>query len=325
MQQLHLFWEKKLCYDVANLANEERSVRMMCERPFDCSDAKKNSKYKYKVQHRDKLKSLFALPGLVSSPAEHIMPSSRGRSGPSLDKNTTNRGPLKLFESNGSMTVAATNKIKDGLCGRTQLEQHEIEMFHAFLKVYLSSSINRKPSLTEDENRLLGQLAVVALSTVPAGQHLSLRNFPRAKPIQITQVPRQYKQGQESHNKRLFKSRIKTGEASLRHLPGDFNDELIAKMFVDIDDEEIVRKTLQNYHNDRLRLNAEDSASLKSYAGLSDNSYIKLIRGLLHFTGLLILAPIKDVHRLRRVKKEEDYSSMSRSVVDMTRETETNP
>ena len=176
-------------------------------------------------------------------------------------------------------------------------------MFHAFLKVYLSSSINRKPSLTEDENRLLGQLAVVALSTVPAGQHLSLRNFPRAKPIQITQVPRQYKQGQESHNKRLFKSRIKTGEAWLRHLPGDFNDELIAKMFVDIDDEEIVRKTLQNYHNDRLRLNAEDSASLKSYAGLSDNSYIKLIRGLLHITGLLILAPIKDVHRLRRVKK----------------------
>ena len=115
------FWEKKLRHDVANLANEERSVRMMCERPFDCSDSEKNSKYKYKFQHRDKLKSLFTLPGLVSSPAEHIMPSSRGRSGPSLDKNTTNRGPLKLFESNGSMTVAATNKIKDGLCGRTQL------------------------------------------------------------------------------------------------------------------------------------------------------------------------------------------------------------
>ena len=224
MQQLHLFWEKKLRYDVANLANEERSVRMMCERPFDCSDAEKNSKYKYKVEHRDKLKSLFASPGLVSSPAEHITPSSRGRSGPVLDKNTTNRGALKLFESNGSMTVAATNKIKDGLCGRTQLEQHEIEMFHAFLKVYLSSSINRKPSLTEDENRLLGQLAVVALSTVPAGQHLSLRNFPRAKPIQITQLPRQYKQGQETHNQKLFKRRIKDGEVWLRHLPGDFNE-----------------------------------------------------------------------------------------------------
>ena len=65
-----LFWEKKLRWNVANLANEERSgYRMECERPFDCSDAEFNPKYKYKVQTRDKFKSLFNSPGLVVSPA----------------------------------------------------------------------------------------------------------------------------------------------------------------------------------------------------------------------------------------------------------------
>ena len=92
-------------------------------------------------------------------------------------------------------------------------------------------------------------------------------------------------------------------------------------MFVDIEDEEIVRKTLRAYHNKRLRLNAEDSASLKSFAGISDNAYIKLSRGLFYFTGLRTLAPVKAVRCLRKIKKEEDYSSMSRHVVDMIRET----
>jgi len=92
-------------------------------------------------------------------------------------------------------------------------------------------------------------------------------------------------------------------------------------MFVDIDDEEIVRKTLRKYHNDRLRLNAEDAASLKSFAGLSDNAYIKFGRGLFYFTGLRVLAPINDVSRLRKRRKDQDYSSMSRSLVDMIRQT----
>ena len=105
----------------------------------------------------------------------------------------------------------------------------------------------------------------------------------------------------------------------MRHLPGAFNNDLIAKMFIEID-EEIARKTLQKYHNNRLRLNAEDSASLKSFAGLSDNAYVKLGRGLFYFTRLKLLAPIKEVRRLRKIKREEDYSSMSRRVVDMTQE-----
>ena len=294
---------------------------MSCERPFDCSDAEFNPKYKYKVQTRDKLKSLFNLPGLVVSPAtEHAAtPSSRGPSRP-VDKRTNNSGALKLLNDDGSISVFATNKIKDSLEDRKQLEKHEIDMLHALLKAYLSSALKTKHNLTQDENRLFGQFAVVAFSNVPEGRKLSLPNFPRAKPIQITQLPRQYKQGQEASNKKLFKRRIKKGKAWMGHLPGHFNDELISKMFIDIDDEEIIRKTLQNYHNTRLRLNAEDAAALKSYAGLNDSAYIRFSRGLFFFRGLRILAPIRDVRQLRIRMKDEDYSSMSRRVVDMTRQ-----
>ena len=69
------------------------------------------------------------------------------------------------------------------------------------LDSYLRSDIKSKHDLTKAEKRLFGQFAVRAFSKVPDGQHLSLPNFPRAKPIQITQLPHQYKQGEEEHNK----------------------------------------------------------------------------------------------------------------------------
>ena len=92
----------------------------MCERPFDHSDAKNHSKYKYKLQTWDKLKRLFAAPGLVVSPAtEHVVrPSSRGvrttleQPSDSVDKSTSIRGATKIFNDNGSLTVELTNKLK---------------------------------------------------------------------------------------------------------------------------------------------------------------------------------------------------------------------
>ena len=129
---------------------------MICERPFDHRDVEKNSRYKYKVEHRDKLKSMFAPPGLVVSPATvHATPSSSGRSGRVAKSTTTKRGALKLLNDDGSITVAATNKIKDRLTDRKHLETHEIDMLHALLQTYLSSSIERKHKLTSDQIRLL--------------------------------------------------------------------------------------------------------------------------------------------------------------------------
>jgi len=46
------FWEKKLGCNVANLANEERSSRrMMCDRPFDCSDTGNNNLIMKHIQY----------------------------------------------------------------------------------------------------------------------------------------------------------------------------------------------------------------------------------------------------------------------------------
>ena len=74
-------------------------------------------------------------------------------------------------------------------------------------------------------------------------------------------------------------------------------------MFVAIDDE-IIRKTLQKYQSNRLRLTAQDSSSMKSFVGLSDNQYVKLSRGTFYFTGLKLLAPISNVRRLRATRKK---------------------
>ena len=45
------------------------------------------------------------------------------------------------------------------------------------------------------------------------GEHLSLPNFPRTKPIQITQIPRQYKQDKEKDNKNCLG--VESGMAKL--------------------------------------------------------------------------------------------------------------
>ena len=61
------------------------------------------------------------------------------------------------------------NKLRVRLVGCKHLEEHEIDLIHALLNSYLSSDIKRKQNLTKDEERLFGQLAVVAFSKVPDG------------------------------------------------------------------------------------------------------------------------------------------------------------
>ena len=74
-----MFWEKKLCFDVGKNTNQKRTRRMICERPFDYSDSKNKSKYRYKAGIAYTLRSLFVEPGLVVSPATELVvtPSSR--------------------------------------------------------------------------------------------------------------------------------------------------------------------------------------------------------------------------------------------------------
>ena len=70
-----------------------------------------------------------------------------------------------------------------------------------------------------------------------------------------------------------------------------------------------------------MRRIAENLSSLKSYAGMSNASYVKLNWFLFYLTGLRLLAPIKDIRALRETMKQQNYTSRSTRVVDMSRVT----
>ena len=116
----------------------------------------------------------------------------------------------------------------------------------------------------------------------------------------------------------LFCQRIKTGRKWLSHLPATYHDELIATLFCDIDRDraELVCKT---FLNKNLRLSAEDSSTLKSYVGLNDQQYIRLMRGFHYFVGLRLVSPMKAIVLLRNQRVTNEYTTLRSTLVDMTR------
>ena len=130
---------------------------------------------------------------LSRHPAEVCVLLTSEQPSDSVDKSTSNRSAAKVVNDNSSLTVDLANKLKVCLEDRKHLEKHEIDLIHTLLNSYLSSDTKRKQNLTKDEQRLFGQFAVIAFRKIPDGQHLSLANFARAKPIQLVQHPRHYK------------------------------------------------------------------------------------------------------------------------------------
>ena len=116
--------------------------------------------------------------------------------------------------------------------------------------------------MTKDEKRLLGQLAVVEFRDAPDGKSVSLLNFSLASRIGLVKLPHQKKLGQEEHNKKLHKRRIKTGRRWMNHLPVEFHSKLIETLFLELSPDTI-KKTSKTFQNAQLRLNAEDTSSIK--------------------------------------------------------------
>ena len=110
----------------------------------------------------------------------------------------------------------------------------------------------------------------------------------------------------------------------MSHLPGIFLHELIATLFHELDEERAF-KVLKKYHNKNLRMDTKDSASLKSFVGLNDAQYVRLMRSLYYFAGLRILAPMKAIYRLRKINIKQDYSTLISRVVDMVRKFKKGP
>ena len=90
------------------------------------------------------------------------------------------------------------------------------------------------------------------------------------------------------YNKKLFASRIKTGEKWMQHLPNAFHDELIAALFLEIDKNRAV-KVMQAYHNKHLRMRTEDSSAFKTFVGLNAAEYIRLSRVPFYYAGMQFL------------------------------------
>jgi hypothetical protein len=70
-----------------------------------------------------------------------------------------------------------------------------------------------------------------------------------------------------------------------------------------------------------MRCNVKDSSALKSFVGLNDAQYVCLLQALFYFAGMRVLAPIKEIYRLRAKNIEQDYTSLSTRIVDMIRKT----
>ena len=66
----------------------------------------------------------------------------------------------------------------------------------------------------------------------------------------------QYKSGDEQYNERLFKIRIRTGRTWMGYLPGVFNDELISKLFLEINPIQ-AQLTVRTYQN-KMRPNRKE-------------------------------------------------------------------
>ena len=227
---------------------------------------------------------------------------------------------------------------------RTYLQENEIEVLICLLKVYSRALRKEEPrqirreeipeifleggildlsgrkSLSSSEDRLLGQLSVIKFRTKSDAEPVSLLNFPKCMPISIIRLPQQRKLGDEKHNNRLYSARIKTVKKWIEHLPGSFNDELISNLFLQIKDDR-VETAVKKYYNKNRRLSSYDASCLKGFAGLSDKQYMRFSRAFYYFTGIRILAPIKDIQLLRKAKAEQDYTTMHTFVVTMYRVT----
>ena len=142
---------------------------------------------------------------------------------------------------------------------------------------------NRK-ELTPGQERLLGQLSIVDFCC-SENKYLALANFQDKRQIQIAKLPGKCKQGKEGNNKRVLKRRIDNGRCLFNHLPGTFNNVIISKTIVEID-EKVAAKTVKEYYSIKLRLRAENFVCLKIYALLNDKVYEKCERMLFYLLGV---------------------------------------
>jgi hypothetical protein len=209
-------------------------------------------------------------------------------------------------------------KPVDNSCTRAK-SRDPVEISQEFLDA-VSPRLKSKKELSNHKMRLLGMLAIVAFHSAKDGTLISVRNLSRAKPIRIALMPRQYKGGDVLRNSQLYIARIKTRKLWMGHLPRESYDDVVAALVDDMNKDK-AKHIIRKYQNKCLRLNPQDSVSLKAFVGMNNNQYVRLMRSLFYFAGMRILAPIKGMRVLRDSRIKSDYTTLMSNVRDMTRVT----
>jgi hypothetical protein len=203
------------------------------------------------------------------------------------------------------------------LCGTTSRAKISKEIGNLSTRVL---NLSNKKATSSAEQRLLGQLAVVAFCSSKYKDLFSLPTFSRSMSIHIARLLQLQNRGNGGQNQVLFRVRMQTDKCWLGHLLEAVHADLILAIFLDVD-KEGATKSMKRCQNSCLRLSLEDSASLKSYTGLNNKQYVRLNRMLFYLTGIRLLAPIKTIQSLKVISFRLDFKSITRRVVDMTRVT----
>ena len=82
-------------------------------------------------------------------------------------------------------------------------------------------------------------------------------------------------------------------------------------MFLEID-EGVATKTVKEYYSLKMRLQAENSACLKIYASLNDKVYERFERMLFYLLEIRVLAPIKEVQKLKQDSTKKNMQPKKR-------------
>ena len=208
------YWKEKLKFNLSLLKNEEKSRRFKCKRPFDYLGTETN-----KADARDKLKDCFTgeeleveSEAMVDAKTETSLLLSQilqptGNLVSSLNKTKTQRGPGELFDDDGTMSVYLIDNITKTMAGRKCLKENKVVLMNVLLAIHVSANppkiqkqknivmpkneiahefldgvspgLKSKTALSVTEERLLGQLSVVAFCN--DAPFILLSNFPKCQ------------------------------------------------------------------------------------------------------------------------------------------------
>ena len=191
-----------------------------------------------------------------------------------------------------------TSVLLQAVRGRLSLKSHEQELLSTLVAIeptivkdfvltednfitevvtkVLVTGLKGRNSLRDNEQRILGMLATIAFWKADDATQMGFLQFPQCCKINLAVIPGMYKQSNMLEEASLSRAQLKIGMKWMNHLPQHFHQELIGKLFLELNQAHAIGM-LQEHHNRYMRCNIKDSSALKSFVGLNDAQYVCLL------------------------------------------------